>query len=211
MLKRKTALATAACAIAASALGTSSASATTVENAGGALAAGTSVGNNASDPSTLHLTGLGGITCTITTANFTVGASGGATVSATMDTLTFQSCTDTIPVITISSCHLVTPLPTGHITGIGSTGGTVELSNTYVRCNVSGGTSGCYYFAQTASGAATNAAHTLAYSGVAVSHIVPPGGTGDLGSLCTGPSNTGSFSSRLTNLQAGGSAVAITG
>lgn len=111
-------------------------------------------------------------------------------MSASVDSLTFLSCTDTIPLITISSCHIVTPLPSISITASGTTGGTISWTNTYVRCNVSGGTSGCYYFAASASNPFTNSGAVESGSGISVTHSVPSGGTGDLGSLC---GTTGSF------------------
>jgi hypothetical protein len=151
---------------------------------GTVLSAGTTIAPGSSGNATLTVTGLGTVTCTNNTFSGTVGASGGATITGSIDSLTFNSCTDTIPVITISNCNVVSPLPSVVATASGSTGGSLNLSNTYVRCNVSGSTAGCYYLATTANGTVNNTGSTLAYSNVAVSHSVPTGGSGDLGALC---------------------------
>jgi hypothetical protein len=209
MFVRKLALLAAISALGLLAIGSASASATSVraDPSGTALTAGTSITNGGSDPATLALSGFGEINCTSTTFSATVGASGGASVTGTLDALTFTSCTDTLPVITISSCHLANAgVPTVHITAIAG-GGTVVLNNTFVRCILAGSTSACYYQASTASGTAQNANSALSYTGVAVTHSAPAGRTDDLGGVC---GNSGSFNATLTDVRAPTGTITIT-
>jgi hypothetical protein len=204
MIIRKMVLLAAMAALGLFAIGAASASAsTTLLNAAGTqLASGSTIDNGGSDPAVLTLPGLGVVTCNNTAFTATVGASGGATITGSLSSLTFTTCSDTIPVINISSCHLSGSSPSILITATGDVNGTVALTDPTVFCAVSGSTSGCYYTAATASGTATNS--TLAYSNVAVSHTT---GTGDLGSLC---GSSATFSATLTDLTSGGSTVHVT-
>ena len=168
---------------------------------GNVLAAGTPVMPRAGGPATLVLLSVGTIGCTASTGIVTVGPSGGATVAAVGDSLSFSGCTDTIPIIDFSSCTLAGPAPTATVTATGATGGTVVFVGTYAFCKVTGAPTGCYYGAIGATGTASNTGATLAYNNVSVTHEVPPGATGDLGGLC---GNTGFFAVTFTDL-AGGS------
>jgi hypothetical protein len=193
---RKFALLASLCAMGLLGIAASSASAASYlhngTTTGNVMAAGTAISPTSSNTAVLSIPGLGSVSCTSNSFSGTVGASGGASITGSLSSLTFNTCTDTIPLITITNCNAVSPFPSISGVATGSTGGTLTLTNTYVRCNVSGGTSGCYYLASTAAGTYTNTGGTLAYNNVSVSHTVPAGGTGDLGSLC-GTSN-GTFS-----------------
>ena len=207
---RKLILLAATCALSLLGATAGGASASTFAHAGtttgNILAAGTSVMPRSSDVFTASFSGLGSVTCASGTGSATVGASGGATITAAGDSVTFTSCTDTIPVITITGCHLVAPLPTATVTATSSAGGTVSFTNTFVRCNVAGGTSGCYYSAPTATGTAVNTNAALTYSGVSILHTVPAGGSGDLGSLC---GTSGTFGGSFTDLTSGATSTTV--
>jgi hypothetical protein len=150
--------------------------------------------SNASDPATLSLaSGFGDITCNRTTFNMSVGAGGGASVSGTLNSLVFENCTDSIPVITISQCSLSGGTPTATITASAG-GGTVALSTTTVFCAVAGSSNGCYYQAPSASGSANNAANSITFTNVTTNHV---SGTGDLGALC---GSGGAFGVTLTQV-----------
>ena len=144
-------------------------------------------------PATLTLSGLGTITCG--SANFTAQftTTTGAPAAAQLTALTFTSCTDTVPVITFSSCHLDGTAPAIAITASGTAGGTFAMGATTVRCGVSGTTSACYYQATAPVGTWVNSPSSLSFSGAALLHTVPGGTTGDLGSLC-GTTGSESFS-----------------
>jgi hypothetical protein len=211
MAIRKLALLASSCVFGLVGAGAGSASAATYVHggttSGNLLPAASTILNRSSDTATLTLNGTGELSCTVTTGFATVGASGGATVSATGNSLTFTSCTDTIPVINIQSCHLAaTTLPTAVVTATSHNGGTVVFSNTFVRCVAAGSTSGCYYKATTASGTASNTGATLSYASVGVTHTAPAGATDDLGVAC---GTIGSFSMALTDLVRGATGTTL--
>jgi hypothetical protein len=178
---------------------TSSAAAYLHDNvtSGSLLAAGTTIMPRSSDPAVLTLPGLGTVTCTNNRFDATVGASGGATITGSLQSLTFTTCTDTVPFITVSSCHLVNGTPSLTITATSHSGGSININDITVKCNT-GSTSGCYYTASVANGAANNTGATLTYSNVSVTHTT---GSGDLGALC---GSSASFSTTFTDLTSGG-------
>jgi hypothetical protein len=149
------------------------------------------------DAAVLTLPGFGTVTCIDNTFHATVGASGGATVTGTLHGLTFTECTDTIPLLTISSCHMTSVGPSITVTATSHNGGTITINDITVKCNT-GGNTGCYYTAATATGNANNTGATLAYNNIGVVHTT---GSGDLGGIC---GNTASFSTTFTDLTSGG-------
>ena len=173
---------------------------------GSLLSAGTTLMARSNALATFTLAGVGTITCATVTVDATVGASGGADVTGSLDGLTFGTCSDTIPVITYTGCHLVTPLPAMTVTATGTTGGTMTLSGVFVRCNISGGTSGCYEYIPTAAGNYSNTGAVLAFSNVSYVHTVPAGGTGDLGALC---GTNGTLGVGLTGITVGSSGATV--
>jgi hypothetical protein len=193
MFIRKLVLLAAISALGLMSIGVATSSASTFLREGGGLVPnGATITNGASHPAVLTVAGLGAVTCNSTVFNATVGASGGATISGTLNSLSFTSCSDTIPVIDITSCTS-TGSAAATLTGTGTTTGTISLNDTKVFCHVTGGTSGCYYTAGAASG--NGFGNTLSFNNIAVAHTT---GTGDLGSLC----GTGAtFSVTLTDLK----------
>jgi hypothetical protein len=184
------------------ALGGTASATTVVTEGGGSLGSGATLVNGASDPAAFTIAGLGTITCNTTTFDATLGATEGDVITGTLSVLTFEGCSDTIPVINFTGCTLRSDA-TINITGTGDRSGVVTLTDPTDFCAVSGTTSGCYYTAAAAAGTANGSA--LTFSNVAVTHTT---GTGDLGSLC-GSSLTLSFS--LTHmLAANGNTVTIT-
>ena len=200
MFIRKLALLSALAALGLLAVGAASSSAASYlhdnTTTGSLLASGTTIMPRSSDPAVLTLPGFGVVTCTNNTFDATVGASGGATITGTLHSLTFNTCTDTIPIITISSCHLASGTPSLTITATSHAGGTININDITVFCNAGGG-NGCYYTAATAVGNANNTGAALSYSNVGVTHTT---GSGDLGALC---GNTASFSTTFTDLTSG--------
>ena len=160
---------------------------------GSLLPAGTTITPRSSDPATWVFPGFGTVTCTNNTFDATVGASGGATITGTLHSLTLSSCTDTIPVLTISSCHLVNGGVSLTITAHSHAGGTFSSNGITVFCSVNGA-NGCYYTAATVLGGAANTGARLTYSNVSFVHST---GSGDLGALC---GNSASFSTTFTDL-----------
>ena len=151
------------------------------------LAAGTTIMPRAlSEDATLLLPLFGTVRCANGTFDATVGASGGLNITGTLHSLTFSSCTDTIPIITISSCHLVNGPRSLTITALSHAGGTINVNDITVKCNAGGG-NGCYYTASTALGLTDNTSTRLDFLSVGVTHT---SGSGDLGALC---GNTASF------------------
>jgi hypothetical protein len=182
--------------------GTASATTVITDN-GVTLGTGGTIMAGASDPAVLTVTGLGTITCNTTTFDATLTGSTGDVVTGTLDLLTFENCTDTIPVINITGCTIHGDAKLD-ITGTADTSGTVTATDVTDFCAVSGSTSGCYYTAPSATGVATNS--TLVFNNVAVQHVATT--SNDLGSLC---GSAASFSVTLTDLTAAnGTTVFVT-
>jgi hypothetical protein len=184
------------------ALGATTSSATITLEPAGAVPTGTHIVNGASDPATLTVTGLGTLTCNTTSTDITLSSNGNPTASGTLNSLTFTTCTDTIPVINLGECTLTTsPLPIVSITGTGPTGGFFAVGDTKVRCVLVGvGTptgSGCDYTMATASASVTNSPSKALFNGISAGHV--SGGSNDLGSTLCGTGAT--FSTTLTSLR----------
>jgi hypothetical protein len=194
MFIRNLTLTTVACSLLALiAVPTASASTALRTDPGGGLITGsTTAVNTSSGPSVMTLTGIGTVTCNAMTGSATVTRNSSATsISGTLSTVTFTSCTDSIPVIAITSCTLSpnSPLPSITVTATNDIGGTATVNDPTVRCNISGSaTSFCYFTAATAAGVNNNAASTLTYTGVSVTVVA---GSGSLGAVC---GSTGTFS-----------------
>jgi hypothetical protein len=152
--------------------------------AGNLLPAGTAVSSGGNGPAVITLSGLGTIDCTNNSFIGTVSASGGATAGGTLNALSFTSCTDTLPVITITGCNGVSPAPTVTITATNHNGGSWAWGNLFFRCNVAMSTRKCYYKASTAAGSFVNSGAGLSFSGVAIAHNAPSGTSDDLGAGC---------------------------
>jgi hypothetical protein len=193
-------------------VGAGSASATTVlrlDPGNTAFTGSNTITNTSSSNATLSLTGLGEINCASTKFDADVNSGSSATtIGGTLTALTFTSCTDTLPVITINSCHLYPvggAFPSLTINAINDTGGTQTINDATVFCPVAGSTSGCYYTAATAVGTGNNAASTLSYNNVAVSTVTPT--TNNLGAAC---GSSGFFSVTLNHIVQGGTNKTVT-
>jgi hypothetical protein len=149
---------------------------------GNVLAAGTAF-QPTSGSMTFSQSSFGTISCS-STGGLTAGVSGGSSIAVTVDSLEWPSCTDTIPSLTFTSCSGASSLPTASLTAAGGAGGTLLLSNVYLRCALSGTTRACYYHATVANGTYTNATGGVSWTGVSLAHGAPAGTTDDLGSLC---------------------------
>lgn len=198
------------------ALGAVSASATTTlvtDPSGGLLTGSTTISNSGSTAATLSLTGVGEIVCSNTRFDADVNANQSATsITGTLTQLTFTTCTDTVPVLTITSCHLV-PNATGqfpiiHITATGANTHTQLLTDPTVRCNIAGSaTSFCYYTAHTATGLGTNTPNAVTFNVPVVTNVA---GSGSLGAACGASGAAGSFHVGLTDAVQGGTGNRVT-
>ena len=217
MLSRTMALAVATLAIGLT--GLTSASATTVvrTDPGNLLApAGTIITGGTQTTATASPTMTGGpftggtaflslpATGTITCGGFAQGVltttDGNPSVRGTLTTFALTPCHDTIPVINVTGCTAVPPLPEITVTAT-ATGGTNTLTNLFKRCTLAGSPAACYYRAATATAVFTNANATLTYSNVSVQHTAPAGTTDDLGALC---GSTGTFSADFPDIHTTG-------
>jgi hypothetical protein len=163
----------------------------------------------AGDPATVSLSGLGHINCSSSSFHADIGASGGFSVTGKLTALTFTSCTDSVPTIEFTGCHLHNGgVPTVHIAAAGGSpgGGTVVLNNTLMRCGVAGSTQGCYYHSVSATGTWSNVNSSLRFSGVSLSHSAM-GTTDDLGAVC---GNAGTWNVLFTDLTGGTSGSTLT-
>jgi hypothetical protein len=209
---RKLAMLTAVAALGLLALGSSSASATTAlrTDPGGALLSGsTTITNTSSGNAVLNLPGLGTVTCTNTKFDADANSNSSATtIAGTLTSLTFSTCSDTIPIITVTHCEL-DPDRAKPSVSISSTaiGGNVTINDAGVRCFTPTLNGFCYYTGTTASavGIGNNAASTLTYTNVQVDRYA--GATSDLGSTC---GNNGNFSVTLNHIVQGGTNATVT-
>jgi hypothetical protein len=202
---RKLALVVATAAVGLLSVGIGSASATTLRTDPGNVPFATgnvTLKNTTSGTATLT-TAIGSLSCTTTHFQATVNNNHAATLTGTLSTLTFTSCTDTIPILTITSCHLHGPTPGVAVTASGS-GGSVNLTDVGVRCAFTSG-GACYFTAATASGVANNAASTLSYPSVNAVHTTAT--PDDLGFLCP---SSGTFSTLLNHIVQSGTNRTVT-
>jgi hypothetical protein len=139
---------------------------------GGLLTGSTTITNTSSGVATLT-TGSGSITCSNTSFTATATSNSSATtIGGSLNTLTFTTCTDTIPLVTFAGCHRHgATLPAVSVNG--STG-TVTLTDVIVRCSVFASNQGCYLTAATLNGTVNNALSTLTYTNVPVTGISFP-------------------------------------
>jgi hypothetical protein len=115
MLIRKTAIVAALAALGLLALSASASASTAIRtDPGGALLTGsTTLTNTSSTPFIYSMAGFGTITCSQVSFDADLSSRSGATnVAGSLTALTLTSCTDTIPVLTYTSCHLHGQAPT---------------------------------------------------------------------------------------------------
>jgi hypothetical protein len=169
--------------LALSAGGIGSASATTLRTDPGNVSfpTGNVTIKNTASGTALLTTSVGNFACTTAHLQATINNNHAATLTGTLSQLTLTSCTDTIPLLTFSSCHLHGAAPTVAITANG-TGGSFNLTDVGLRCSFTSPGGACYFTAATANGTANNAASSISYTGVAWNGI--PGTADSLGGLC---------------------------
>jgi hypothetical protein len=164
---------------------------------GGRLTGATTITNTISDPATLFLDGLGVVSCSQAsfTGHFTSN-NNASVIAGTVGSLTFTSCTDTLPVITIPSCTLNPgTAPAVSITTNRDTGGNATLVDPVVRCSIAGTMSSfCYYTGTNVIGQGFNATSNLHFSDAPIDHVTGPG---DLAGAC---GTTGNFGVTLTHI-----------
>ncbi len=193
------------------ALGSASASATTVLrlDPGPVAFSASTVTNTTSGSATLSLGASGTIHCSSTSFAATVPTGSSATsISATLNRLTFESCTDTLAVVVIDECSLAAgTTPSVSILATSTSGGTVTVTDARVRCFItgSGGAAFCEYTAATAPGTATNSPSAIAFTNVSVTHIT--GSSGDQGVLCGA---SGTFGVTLNHIVQSGTNRTVT-
>lgn len=168
MFIRKIAIMAALCALAV--VGAASASAATyvhkTTSTGNVAPSGSAVAGTQTGTALLT-SSSGNISCTSGSFSGTVGASGGATVTGSLSALSFSTCTDSIPLITVTGCSAINTGSTGIVaSSSSSTGGSLNLTSVQVQCNFSGG-GNCVFSASTANGTYTNSTGNLVYSNVA--------------------------------------------
>jgi hypothetical protein len=203
---RKLALVVATAAAALLSVGLGSASATTLRTdpGGQPFATGNVTVTNTSSGTATLTTSLGNLDCTNTKFVADINNNHAETLTGSLTQLTFTSCTDTIPFLTISSCHQHGPNPDVRVTSTGANTGSVNLSDVGVRCIFTTG-GACYFTAATANGVANNSASTISYTNVAASGIT---GTSDnLGALCP---SSGTFSTVLNHIVESGTNRTVT-
>jgi hypothetical protein len=137
-----------------------------------------SVGTN-----TMWFTGLG-LACHPTISLTVPTSHSFSSVPATLTSLTFAGCKDTIGVFFVDECSLHAPRPTVTITA-GAGGGTVTFANLFVFCNVVDFPGmGCYWRFADAAGTFVNSTQTLSFNALDATHTVPSGTANDLGGAC---------------------------
>jgi hypothetical protein len=200
-------LATLAAVAAFLALGSSPASASTQLrlDPGSVLAGATTITNTSSGPATFS-TGAGELICQNTTFDVDVGASpSGGTLGGSLTTLTFTNCTDSIPIVNLTSCHRHgAALPAVSING---SVGLMTFTDLIVRCNVSQSAFACYYTAESTGGTANNAASTLTFSNNAIWAITSPTTDAVAAGACGGG---GIFNVTLRHIVQGGTNRTVT-
>jgi hypothetical protein len=208
MLIRKAAIVAALAALSLLALSAPASASTAIRtDPGGALLTGsTTLTNTSSTPFIYTMAALGTITCNQVSFDADLSSRSSATsLGGSLTALTFTSCTDTIPVLTYTSCHLHGQVPTVSILASNDTGGVFTFSDSILRCGISGSaTNACFYTFATALGLGSNAASTVVFNNVALSAV---GTSGSLGAAC---GTSGSASWTLNHIVQGGTNRTVT-
>src|ERR1044071_7750399 len=170
MSLRKTALVAATAALSLASVGTASATTLNTDPGNVPFATGTVTFKNTSSGTATLTTALGNITCTTAHVQASANNNHAATLTGTLNQLTLTSCTDTIPLLTFSSCHLHGPTPGIRITSTDTTSGSVSIFDMTIRCGVTSGAA-CYVTGASANGVADNVDSTISYTGVSVIRV----------------------------------------
>lgn len=170
-------------------IGAASASAHTVlrtDPGGQPLIGPTQIAPTTGDHFTLQ-TQTGVVTCVNSTFTADVnGNTGINSITGRLTRFTAQGCTDTLPEVQISSCHLEN-VPVLHIIANTAINGTFLLTDPILRCAANGGLVACYYTSPVAPGQFDNFQSELTFQNVPANPVVPtsdglpPGPCGDNG------------------------------
>jgi hypothetical protein len=205
MLIRKTAIVAALAALGLLALSASASASTAIRtDPGGALLTGsTTLTNTSSTPFIYSMAGFGTITCSQVSFDADLSSRSGATnVAGSLTALTLTSCTDTIPVLTYTSCHLHGQAPTVSILA-NDNSGVFTFGDTILRCGISGSAGACFYTFASAFGVGSTVS-TISFNSVGLSAV---GTSGSLGSVCGA---SGSASWTLNHIVQGGTNRTVT-
>lgn len=138
---------------------------------GGPLVGPPAITSTASSDFTLQ-TQTGVITCAVSTFTADVNGNTGAEgVTGTLTTLTAQQCTDTLPQVNVTSCHLENK-PVLHIFADIAIGGTFLLTDPILRCALANGVNACYFTSPVAPGQYDNVSSTLAFENIPANPVV---------------------------------------
>lgn len=159
------------------AIGSASASATTLNTDPGNVpfATGNVTTKNTSSGVALFTTALGNFSCSTTHIEAAINNNHAAVLPGTLNHFSLTSCTDTIPNLTFTSCHQHGTAPIDVSTA------TVTLTDVTIRCSFAETSQGCYFTMSTAVGTVNNPASTLTFSSVSAGSVNP---TGDLFFFC---------------------------
>lgn len=144
----------------------------------------TQIAPTAGDHFTIQ-TQTGVVTCVNSTFTADVnGNTGINSVTGRLTQLTAQGCTDTLPQVQISSCHLEN-VPALHIIANAATNGTFLLTDPVLWCVANGGLVACYYTSPVAPGNFDNFSSELTFQNIPANPVIatsdglPPGPCGD--------------------------------
>lgn len=152
--------------------------------------------------------GAGSFRCADNAVSFMLNPPGGEgelTIPGRMRRFTLGGCSDTIPVIDITRCRMMSPLPAIKATSTGAQGGTITLGHTVFRCAVARSGFGCYYSSSSLIPPYANTGGQLALGVGLLTQAAPPDATDDLGRIC-GPPDGAVLSGRFTDLAVDGDA-----
>jgi hypothetical protein len=132
-------------------------------------------------------TQTGTVTCQTSTFTADVNVNTGIeSITGQLTTLTALGCTDTLPQVNITSCHLENK-PDVHISSNISIGGTFLVTDPTLRCALANGVNACYYTSPVAPGQFDNIASVLAFENIPANPVIatpdalPPAPCGDAG------------------------------
>ncbi|WP_022930144.1 hypothetical protein [Patulibacter americanus] len=184
------------------AAGASAASATTLSNGGGPLAAGSTISGPLVGTASLQ-TALGPSSCSAGTLGGTVGTNPAPTVAITSPVFTLNTCTGPTPpggALKINSANLAS-VTTAGITYGSAAASTLGITGANITLNVtaSGLTQNCNMTANSATGIARNADNSITFTNVPVT-----GATG----VCA-RALPAQFSAKFGPMTSGGSAVTV--
>ncbi len=129
-------------------------------------------------------TGTGAVQCDTGKVTIKVTApDGNPSVTAHVESMTYDSCNDTVPMLDITECAAIAPLPTLTITA-GAGGGTVTFNSIRLRCPVAVGGDACYYTSAPVVANLANVNSGLAFVNAGMDYAPPTGSMDAFGADC---------------------------